>query len=101
MNFKIPRTHVSAAGGLQTATAVLSGDDTGERYAFLIQNQDTNVLKVKFGASASNTDFHYVLKACSVAADGTGGELAVSNYAGPLSVYSAGTPSYTIAPFVE
>lgn len=82
---------------VQTAATALAAN-TG-RIAWSIQNQGTNVLYVLLGTGASTSVYHYTLKACSVAADGTGGSLAMEMgtvYNGIITV--AGTsPSYTVA----
>lgn len=82
---------------VQTSTTALAANQA--RLAWSIQNQSTNVLFVCLGLGASNTQYHYTLKACSVAADGTGGSIAMESgtvYNGIITV--AGTsPSYTVA----
>ena len=60
-----------------------------------IQNLDDAALHVKLGASCSTTDYHFVLKAGSAAADGNGGFLEIDDYTGVVSVAAAaGTASY-------
>lgn len=69
------------------------------RQGWFIQNQDTAALKVLLGTGASATVYHIVLKASTGAADGSGGtfgELNGTVFTGPITVFSAGTPSYTI-----
>ena len=62
----------------------------GDRKAWSIQNLGTNPLFVRLGDSASNTLFHYVLKACSAQDDGSGGFISGDGtYRGVISV--AGT----------
>lgn len=82
---------------VQTAATALAANTA--RIAWSIQNQGTNVLYVLLGAGATTSVYHYTLKACSVAADGTGGSLAMETgtvYNGIITV--AGTsPSYTCA----
>lgn len=69
-----------------------------KRIAFSIQNVGTNPLFVLLGSGASNTVYHYVLKAGTGAADGTGGILTFGSgvvYTGIVTV--AGTsPSYVV-----
>lgn len=69
------------------------------RIAWSIQNQSTNVLFVLLGSGATTSVYHYTLKACTGAADGTGGSLSMESgtvYNGVITV--AGTsPSYTVA----
>jgi hypothetical protein len=85
-----------APSGPQTATTALARSDG--RIAWSIQNQGTNVLYVLLGAGASSSAYSVTLKACSVAADGTGGSFSMEAgavYCGVVSV--AGTsPSYSV-----
>ena len=81
---------------LQTSTTALAA---GERRGWQIQNQDTGILKVLLGTGASTSVYHFVLKGGTGAADGNGGSFAQSVGAvwqGAITVFSAGTPSYTI-----
>lgn len=84
-------THLVKTG----ATALASNP---ARIAWSIQNQGANVLFVSLDGSASTSHYDYTLKACSVAADGTGGSLSMEAgtiYNGIVTV--AGTsPSYTV-----
>lgn len=84
-------THVP----LTSATALAANP---ARIAWSIQNQSTNVLFVSLDGSASTSHYDYTLKACSVAADGTGGTVSMEAgtvYNGIVTV--AGTsPSYTV-----
>lgn len=63
----------------------------------MIQNLGTNPLFVRFGAGASSTVFHIVLKGATVQDDGTGGSVAQevgTMWTGVVSI--AGTsPRYT------
>ena len=81
-----------------TATTILA--ENGERAAFMIQNQDNNYpLKICFGGTATSSVYHLILKACTSAADGTGGTVAMEGpvtFTGIITCYSAGTPSYTV-----
>jgi len=61
------------------------------RNKLLIQNVGTNPLFVNFGGTASSSAFHIVLKACSVASDGTGGSYESGNVVWQGSVSVAGT----------
>jgi hypothetical protein len=84
---------------IQTSTTALA-DSAGRRLGWSIQNLDTNVLYVCMGTPASATVFHWVLKAGTGSADGSGGtvsEEAGVVFTGPIYVYSAGTPSYVVA----
>ena len=83
---------------IQTSTTALA-DSGGRRIAWNIQNLDTNVLYVCMGTTASATVFHVVLKAGTGSKDGSGGTVGQENgviFTGPVYVYSAGTPSYTV-----
>lgn len=81
--------------GLITSTTALASNT--DRRHFLIQNEGTNKLFVKFGSGCDSTSvYDLVLKACTGAADGTGGsyESGAFVYTGIITV--AGTnPSYT------
>ena len=82
---------------IQTSTTALASNP--KRIAWNIQNLDTNVLYVLLGTGASATVFHVVLKAGTGSKDGSGGTVGQENgvvYTGPITVYSAGTPSYVI-----
>lgn len=81
---------------LQSSATALAANTA--RQGWQIQNQGTNPLYVLHGAGASTSVYHYILKASSVAADGTGGsfaQLTGSVYNGIITI--AGTsPSYTV-----
>ena len=83
---------------LATSTAVLASNQY--RQGWQIQNQDnTHELYVCLGGTASSSVYHFVLKACSAAHDGTGGsfsQLTGIVFTGAITCYSAGTPSYTV-----
>ena len=91
-------TQATTVPTVQTSTTALAANPA--RIAFMIQNQDNaNPLKVCFGAGASTSQYHVVLKAATGAADGTGGSIAQEAgtvYNGVITVFSAGTPSYTV-----
>lgn len=58
-----------------------------------IQNLDDAAVYVKLGASASASDFSFVLKAGSAANDGLGGHAAIPDYVGAVSIAAAaGSP---------
>lgn len=79
---------------LTGATALAA--NTARRY-WNIQNVGTNPLFILLGTGASASQYHKVLKACTGAADGTGGEWTsgVVVYQGIVTV--AGTsPSYVV-----
>lgn len=82
---------------IQVTTSALPANQY--RIAWNIQNLDTNVLYVLLGTGASATVFHVVLKAGTGAKDGTGGTIGQESgviFTGPITVFSAGTPSYTV-----
>lgn len=84
-----------SADGAQTATTALAANSNRE--FFQIQNQGTNKLYVYFGSGASTSVYHCILKACSVAADGTGGSISTANVAYRGIITIAGTnPSYSV-----
>jgi len=65
-----------------------------DEYGF-IQNNDTDPLYVKFGASCSTSSYNVILKACTVAGDGTGGSIVIDRELGAISVApSTGTAAY-------
>lgn len=81
--------------GAQTSTTALAANSAREY--FQIQNQGTNTIFVYFGTGASSSVYHFILKAATGAADGTGGSYASSTvvYRGLVTI--AGTnPSYSI-----
>lgn len=84
----------------QTATAALASNPA--RSGWMIQNSTTNVLYVLFGAgTASSSNYHRALTACTVANDGTGGNFEQRNgvvYTGLITVGGT-TPGYTITEF--
>lgn len=80
-----------------TSTTILAANSA--RMAFMIQNQDTNPLKICFGGTASSSVYHLVLKASTGAADGSGGTVSMESgtiFNGIITCYSAGSPSYTV-----
>ena len=70
-------TSATSAGGLQTNATILASNPG--RTFFTIQNQDTHALNIAFGVTASSSVYHLVLKACSGAADGTGGVVSMES----------------------
>jgi hypothetical protein len=68
------------------------------RTLWYIQNLGTNPLFILYGANASTTVFHKVLKGSTIQDDGTGGEAGQSDdiiYCGVISVAGT-TPRYTV-----
>ena len=86
---------VNAAGEVLAARRTVAGgviNGMKVRRAFTIQNVGTNPLFVRFGAAASPTEFHAVLRGGSGDSDGNGG--SISSYEGTVfqgAIYIAGT----------
>lgn len=81
--------------GAQTSTTVSAANPN--RTGFQIQNLDSGILYVKFGASASTSSYSFILKAGTGSADGTGGSSSYMEgniWRGIITCASAGTPSY-------
>lgn len=88
----------TSLGGLLTATATSAANPA--RRKFVIQNQKSEHLHVKFGAGATASDYHYVLQSAATAGI-SGSSLTVDGYVGAISVAPVtGNPSYTFAEFV-
>ncbi len=89
-------TQNSNTPSVQTGATALAANQA--RVGFSIQNQGTNPLFVCFGSGATTSVYHVILKASTVAADGSGGiftMLSGTVYNGVITV--AGTsPSYTV-----
>lgn len=84
------------SGILTAAGTALAANEA--RVSYFIQNLGTNPLFVKEGATASTTDFSYILAGASGADDGTGGSYdstASQVYTGILTV--AGTAPRFVA----
>lgn len=91
-----PNISVTAShDGAQTSTTALFANPNREY--FQIQNQGTNTIFVYFGASASSSVYHFILKGATGAADGTGGSYASAGvvYRGLITIAGT-TPSYSI-----
>ena len=85
-----PTTPALAGSALATDAFTLAAGQIG-----IIQNQAAFALYVRYGGVASDTSYHYVLPACSVAKDGTSPALVVDSWIGKVSVFpSSGTSSY-------
>lgn len=98
MNIDQSSTIHVRTGILTSAGTALSANDN--RRTVIIQNLGTNALFVKFGDSASTSDFDVILKGGTGADDGLGGILSfdVLSYTGVISV--AGTsPRFTATDF--
>lgn len=88
------RTKNATVTPIASAATALASNSA--RVGFMIQNLGTNPLFVKYGDSATSTDFSVVLRGSSVADDGTGGILTSADtavYTGIITI--AGTsPRY-------
>ena len=88
----------TSTGGLRTATAVVAANPARRR--FVIQNQKSEHLHVKFGTGATTLDYHYVLQSAATAGI-FGSSLTFDGYTGAISVAPVtGNPSYTFAEFI-
>ncbi len=90
-------TNANTPAVISTATALAANP---ARVYWHIQNLDTAALFVRFGAGASTSVYHLVLKGGTGAADGLGAFYSQTSgvvYTGIISVAAAGTPSYTVA----
>lgn len=96
MSVDIYRAQVSSTSQIASSTTAAPANPA--RISYFIFNLGTNPLYVKEGASASTTDFSYVLAAGTVNDNGTGGayeSLSTQVYTGVITV--AGTsPRYVI-----
>lgn len=82
--------------GAQTAATALAVNSA--RVGFQIQNQGTNPLFIYLGSGASSTVYHFILKASTGAADGTGGSYGMLGgdvYRGLITVGGT-SPSYSV-----
>lgn len=98
MDIRGARAPVGSSNTPSVATAATALAANGQRGSWSIQNQGTNVLFVRLGASASTTVYHYTLKAAAGAADGSGGILVQDGpvvYTGIVTVDGT-SPSYTV-----
>lgn len=92
----VPIRSSTVSTAVQTSTTALSAKAT--RVSWSIQNQGTNPLFVKLGASGSTVDYTYVLAAGTGAANGTGasvGESGTAVYAGVITIAGV-APSYSV-----
>lgn len=94
MSFQIIKCTRSTNSGISSSTTVDTADEA--RIGYSIQNLGTNPLFVKEGASATTSDFDYILAGGSGNDNGTGGKYespAGRIYTGIISI--AGTsPRY-------
>jgi hypothetical protein len=88
----------TSTGGLRTATATSAANPA--RKKFTLQNQKNEVLYLKFGTSASSTDYHIQLQEHNAGSKHSE-PFILDGYTGAISVAPvAGSPSYTFAEFV-
>lgn len=93
----VQQTTAANTPAIKTDIAALASNPN--RIAWNIQNLDTAVLYVLLGTGASATVFHVVLKAGTGSKDGSGGTVGQESgvvFTGPITVFSAGTPSYVV-----
>lgn len=69
-----------------------------KRKGLVIQNTGTTVLKFNYGSTnPTQTVYHFALKACSAADDGTGGVWLDDNWIGPVQgISSAGGGTFVL-----
>lgn len=92
----ISQTQNSNTPSIASSTTALSANNA--RIGWSIQNLGTNPLYVLLGAGASNSVFHFVLKAGTANDDGTGGSVAQSTgtvFTGPITI-SGTSPRYAV-----
>ena len=94
-------TNINQASQTSSRTGIVTSAGTlfvanENRKGLIIQNLDTDVLFVKFGADASVTDFDFILNGGTVSDDGLGGmyESRVLVYTGIVTVTGT-TPRFT------
>lgn len=90
------RTQSATVTPLASAATALASNPA--RVGFMIQNLGTNPLFVKYGASATSSDFSVVLKGSTVQDDGTGGVLTSADtavYTGIVTTAGT-TPRYAV-----
>jgi len=95
-------TRIERTGILTSAGNILVADPA--RVGLLIQNLGTNPLFVKFGSTASTTDFDIILPAGTGNDNGTGGvqQFPIGPLMANLPVSVAGTsPRFTISEIFE
>lgn len=83
-----PTSQIHARTGIITsAGTLLSANDN--RTGIIIQNLNTAPLYIKFGTSASASDFDFILKGGTDVDDGNGGIFSydVLSYTGVITVY--------------
>ena len=85
----------TVTGQSTTATALVANPN---RTYFQIQNMNTTPLYVFFGAGASGSNYHFILKGGTGSNDGTGGSYSsgATVWRGLVTVYGSGGQAYTI-----
>jgi len=94
INTLIAKATVSSAPTIASAAVALPANTN--RGGFIIQNLGANPLFVRFGAGASTTEFNFILRASSLADDGTGGIFTTNEgtvWTGIISIAGT-TPRY-------
>lgn len=86
-SFSISNSTASGSNG----TILQANED---RLELFVQNLATGALYVKYGISASDTSFNFVLAGNSYSNAGDGGSLSDQAYTGSVSVFSSATPNY-------
>jgi hypothetical protein len=95
----------TAAKASSATSAIVAADGTAlaasaARKAWSIQNCDDAAVYVKLGASASASDFSFVLKAGTAANDGLGGSWFDDVYTGIVTIAAAaGSPRVVVVSF--
>lgn len=95
-------TQNPSTGGPKTAATALAAVSTGNRRFLMIQNVGTNVLYVKLGTGATTSDYSFILKGGTGAADGLGGSFvmdALAVWQGAVTIDGT-TPSYVATELV-
>lgn len=84
-------TQVASRSGIVTSAGTLLADNP-YRVGLIIQNLSTATAYIKFGNTASTSDFDLILKAGTGADDGLGGTLSfdVLSYTGIITVAGSG-----------
>jgi hypothetical protein len=93
------RNQYVTSGGTKSSATLKSAGATNGDSVFVIQNCSTTVMKIKFGSSASTSDFDVILPACTSQDDGTSIPIVLENYPNDsdLTAFSSGTLRYTLS----
>lgn len=89
-------TNATNTPSIASATTALAANPARTQWS--IQNLGMNPLFVRFGASASTSVFHVVLKAATANDDGTGGVISqdVGAIYGGIVTIAGTSPRYTV-----